>query len=58
LFFFQFFVLFLNVTAILAEYKSMHDSFRTSEYYSRNVCLRVCSSAFMIFLSQTCYPSK
>jgi len=52
---FNFFILFLNVIANFAEYKSMHDSFRTSEYYSRNVCLRVCPSAFMIFLSQTCY---
>lgn len=34
-----------------AEYKSVHDSFKTADYYARNVCLRVCAPALMIYLS-------
>ncbi|XP_038892649.1 origin of replication complex subunit 4 isoform X1 [Benincasa hispida] len=29
-----------NFNSIMKEYKSIHDSFRTSDYYSRSVCLR------------------
>ncbi|KAK7357721.1 hypothetical protein VNO80_17016 [Phaseolus coccineus] len=29
-----------NFNSVMKEYKRMHDSFRTSEHYSRNVCLR------------------
>ncbi|GAY54632.1 hypothetical protein CUMW_158270 [Citrus unshiu] len=31
-----------NFNSVMKEYKSIHDSFQTSDYYSRNVCLRVC----------------
>ncbi|KAL9453329.1 hypothetical protein AB3S75_009017 [Citrus x aurantiifolia] len=29
-----------NFNSVMKEYKSIHDSFQTSDYYSRNVCLR------------------
>ncbi|GMN38674.1 hypothetical protein TIFTF001_007903 [Ficus carica] len=29
-----------NFNSIMKEYKSIHDSFRTSDYYAQNVCLR------------------
>ncbi|KAL1568396.1 origin recognition complex subunit 4 [Salvia divinorum] len=29
-----------NFNSIMKEYKSIHDSFKTSDYYARNVCLR------------------
>ncbi|KAF5940355.1 hypothetical protein HYC85_021522 [Camellia sinensis] len=30
-----------NFNSVMKEYKSIHDSFQTSDYYARNVCLRV-----------------
>lgn len=41
-------IFYLSVTITLlnysytTEYKSIHDSFQTSDYYARNVCQRVC----------------
>lgn len=32
----------LTCLAYVAEYKSIHDSVKTSDYFARNVCLRVC----------------
>ncbi|GMP83543.1 hypothetical protein CsSME_00037419 [Camellia sinensis var. sinensis] len=29
-----------NFNSVMKEYKSIHDSFQTSDYYARNVCLR------------------
>ncbi|OIT27064.1 PREDICTED: origin of replication complex subunit 4-like [Nicotiana attenuata] len=29
-----------NFNSVMKEYKSVHDSFQTSDYYARNVCLR------------------
>ncbi|KAL6193336.1 hypothetical protein ACLB2K_034420 [Fragaria x ananassa] len=29
-----------NFTAVMKEYKCVHDSFQTSDYYAKNVCLR------------------
>ncbi|KAI8539007.1 hypothetical protein RHMOL_Rhmol09G0147400 [Rhododendron molle] len=29
-----------NFNSVMKEYKTIHDSFQTSDYYSRNVCLR------------------
>ncbi|XP_061993065.1 origin of replication complex subunit 4 [Rosa rugosa] len=29
-----------NFTTVMKEYKSVHDSFQTSDYYAKNVCLR------------------
>lgn len=29
-----------NFNAVMKEYKNIHDSFQTSDYYARNVCLR------------------
>ncbi|XP_050374172.1 origin of replication complex subunit 4 isoform X2 [Argentina anserina] len=29
-----------NFTTVMKEYKSIHDSFQTSDYYAKNVCLR------------------
>ncbi|XP_022746326.1 origin of replication complex subunit 4 isoform X4 [Durio zibethinus] len=29
-----------NFNSVMTEYKSIHDSFQTSDYYARNVCLR------------------
>ncbi|XP_057423145.1 origin of replication complex subunit 4 isoform X2 [Lotus japonicus] len=29
-----------NFNAVMKEYKSVHDSFKTADYYARNVCLR------------------
>ncbi|MED6196724.1 origin recognition complex subunit 4 [Stylosanthes scabra] len=31
---------FCNFNSVMKEYKSIHDSFQTSDYYDRNVCLR------------------
>ncbi|RZB43567.1 Origin of replication complex subunit 4 isoform B [Glycine soja] len=39
-----------NFNSVMKEYKST----LTSERYARHVCLRVCSSALVIFFSQTC----
>ncbi|KAM7518930.1 hypothetical protein LguiB_017892 [Lonicera macranthoides] len=29
-----------NFNSVMKEYKNIHDSFQTSDYYARNVCLR------------------
>lgn len=54
--FISLFLLHYSLTCLpyFAEYKSIHDSFQTSDYYARNVCLRVCALALMIYLSQMC----
>lgn len=45
-----------NFNSVMKEYKSIHDSFRTSDYYSRSVCLR----AFEHLLQREliCFPDN
>ena len=66
--FFPFYFHYVNLPLLtclwfIAEYKGIHDAYQTSDYYARNVCLRVCMNEnyvskieFNIKMTHVCVP--